>query len=239
MTDVPTSITAVHPWPSTVDEAQEVQGRLAPRIDRHGRGPIEADTVAGLDIAYDVDSDLLVAAAVVLDVATLEVLDRVTVPGTADFAYVPGLLAFRELPTLIRALDRVSVRPQVLVCDGYGLAHPRRFGLACHVGIVTGLPTVGVAKTPYVGEPDQLGPHRGDRADLVDRGEVIGRALRTQDGVKPVYVSVGHRTGLDAACDLVLALAPRYRQPEPIRQADQLSRSGLATQKARPARTAP
>lgn len=185
-------------------------------------------TIAGLDIAYDKDSDAAVATAVVLRRGDLAVLDQAVVRGTSDFPYVPGLLAFRELPLLLKAIEALTVTPDLYMCDGYGLTHPRRFGLACHLGVVLDAPAIGVAKNP---------PHLPVAAPAAERGawtpidageETVGCALRTQDGVKPVYVSVGHRRTLASARDLVLELAPRYRLPEPIRAADQLGRKRLA-----------
>ncbi|MFJ6195301.1 deoxyribonuclease V [Micromonospora sp. NPDC092111] len=214
--------------PATVAEAVAVQERLRPLADLVGPGPGRPATVAGLDVAYAQDGALLAAAVTVLDAATLEVVDRAVSVGRPAFDYVPGLFAFRELPALLAALDRLTTRPELLVCDGHGLAHPRRFGLACHLGVVTGLPAIGVGKTPLVGGWTGPGPRRGDSAPLVDGGEVVGRVLRTRDGVKPVFVSVGHRMGLDNAVDQVLALTPRYRLPETTRTADRLCRDALA-----------
>jgi deoxyribonuclease V len=165
---------------------------------------------------------------VLVEVASLRPVADVTVVGRAAFPYVPGLFAFRELPVLTDALRQLTVQPDVLVCDGYGLAHPRRFGLACHLGVLTGLPSIGVAKTPFVGRAEgELGEHRGATADLQDGPDVIGRALRTRDGVKPVYVSIGHRVDLDTACALTLALSAGYRQPETTRRADFACRDAL------------
>ncbi|HET6743670.1 MAG TPA: deoxyribonuclease V [Kribbella sp.] len=210
--------------PSSAAEAIAVQEEL--------RGLVEiADVgkppryVAGLDVAYD--GDRLAAAVVVLDVGTLSEVDRAVVQGETTFPYIPGLFAFREVPALLGALEQLGTTPDLLVCDGQGLAHPRRFGLACHLGVLTGLPSIGVAKTAYVGTHDQLGPDRGATAELVDRDEVVGAALRTQDGVKPVYVSVGHKVTLATAVAQVLRLAPTYRLPETTRLADQLCRKGL------------
>jgi deoxyribonuclease V len=149
------------------------------------------------------------------------------VPGVTDFPYVPGLFAFRELPALLTALERLTVSPDLLICDGQGVAHPRRFGLASHLGVVTGLPSIGVAKTP-MGHYDPPGPERGDWTALRDGNDVVGRALRTQREVKPLFVSIGHRTDLDTACAQVLRLAPKYRQPETTRRADRLCRDALA-----------
>jgi deoxyribonuclease V len=213
-------------WPRTVAEAEAEQDRLRPLVVT--TGDPAPRTVAGLDVAYQPGGDRLVAAVVVLRADDLTVVESATSPGRAAFGYVPGLFAFRELPALLAALESLRTAPDLLVCDGQGLAHPRRFGLACHLGVLTGLPAVGVGKTRLVGSHDEPGPRRGDAADLLDAGEVVGRVLRTRDGVKPVYVSVGHRIGLDAACRLTLRLTPRYRLPETTRAADHLSRTALA-----------
>jgi deoxyribonuclease V len=181
-----------------------------------------------VDVSYAKDDDTLVAAAVVLDAETLKPVETALVEGRVTFPYVPGLLAFRELPPVMAALEKLTHRPQLLVCDGYGLAHPRRAGLAVHLGVLTGLPCFGVAKTPFVFGHQGVGRPRGASAPLTtEDGEVVGRALRTHSGVKPVFVSVGHAIGLDRACAHTLRLAPRYRLPETTRWADRTSRARL------------
>jgi deoxyribonuclease V len=184
-------------------------------------------TAVGLDVSYARDSDRMTAAAVVVDVATGATVEAAVVHGTVDFPYVPGLLGFREVPILMRALDRLRAPGEVLVCDGYGIAHPRRIGLASHLGVVTGRPAFGVAKTPFTGDWVSPGAARGEWSALTVGGEVLGRVLRTQPGVKPVFVSVGHRIGLDQATALTPALAVRCRLPETTRRADHLSRQAL------------
>ncbi|WP_269855747.1 endonuclease V [Streptomyces sp. RPT161] len=218
-----------HSWPRTEADAIAIQDRLRGQVDRVGPGPREPRLVAGLDVAYAEDSNRVAAAVVVLDARTLEVVERATAVGDATFPYVPGLFAFRELPVLVEALTRLESVPELLLCDGQGLAHPRRFGLACHLGVLTGIAAAGVAKTTFVGDYDAaaLGPRRGAGVPLVDGGETVGRALRTRDGVKPVYVSTGHGIDLDTACRHVLALAPQYRLPQTTRLADRLSRDVL------------
>jgi deoxyribonuclease V len=213
--------------PESVAEALAVQERLRPMVDLVGPGPAEPATVAGLDVAYAESGDRLAAAVTVLDARTLAVVDSAVSVGRPAFDYVPGLFAFRELPALLDALDRLTVRPEVLVCDGHGLAHPRRFGLACHLGVVTGLPAIGVGKTPLLGAWAPPADRRGAWTPLRD-GDEVGRVLRTRDGVKPVFVSVGHRMSLDNATARVLALTPRYRLPETTRTADRLCRDALA-----------
>jgi deoxyribonuclease V len=226
-----TILQRAHAWPSTEEEAYAIQQELRPLVRT---APLAAPprTLAGLDVAYGGShgsaDDSVAAAVVVLDADTLEVLDSATAVGTAGFPYVPGLFAFRELPVLIAALRRLATTPDVLLCDGQGLAHPRRFGLACHLGVLAGLPTLGVAKTPLLGRWDEPGPARGDSSDVHDGGEVVARVLRTQDGVKPLTVSTGHLITLDDACDLVLRASPRYRLPETTRLADRLCRDTLA-----------
>jgi deoxyribonuclease V len=216
-----------HEWPDTPERAAAIQRELRPLVSTTTPDGLVVRTAAGLDVSYAEGSDRLVAAVVVLDVADLRVVDSAVMAGEARFPYVPGLFAFRELPALVDALDRLTVTPDLLVCDGQGIAHPRRFGLACHVGVLTGLPTVGVAKTP-LGRYDPPGDHRGDGSPLVMGEDVVGRALRTQNGVRPVFVSTGHRIDVDRACTEVLRLTPRYRLPETTRQADHLSRQALA-----------
>lgn len=210
-----------------VDEAIALQLELAPKVVARPPDDFAPKVAAGLDVAYEPGSDRLIAAAVCVDIETLTVVDSATVLDTADFPYVPGLFAFRELPALLPALDKLAVRPDVLVCDGQGLAHPRRFGLACHAGVVTGLPSIGVGKQA-LGRYEPPGDNRGDWSPLVDNDEVVGRAVRTQTGVKPVFVSIGHNIDLDTACELVLKLSPRYRLPETTRAADHLGREVLA-----------
>ncbi|RAY12530.1 endonuclease V [Actinomadura craniellae] len=212
-------------WPATPQEALAEQDRLRPLVDLAGPGPQTIATAAGLDVTYA--GDRLAAAVVVLDAGTLDVIEESVVEGVPAFPYVPGLFAFRELPALLDALEALTTVPDLLVCDGHGLAHPRRFGLACHLGVLTGLPAVGVAKTPLLGGYDEPGPERGAASPLRDGGETVGTVLRTQAGVKPVYVSAGHRIDLPTARRHVLALSPRYRLPETTRRADHLSRQVL------------
>ncbi|TCO52036.1 endonuclease V [Kribbella antiqua] len=212
-------------WPTTAVEAIAVQEELRHRVDPTDAGS-SPQYVAGLDVTYD--GDRLAAAVVVLDWQTLGEVDRSVVLGKTAFPYVPGLFAFREVPALLEALERLSTTPDLLVCDGQGLAHPRRFGLACHLGVLTGVPAIGAAKTAFVGTHREPGVARGETAELLLDGEVVGAVLRTQHGVKPVYVSIGHRVSLPTAIAHVLHLTPRYRLPETTRAADHLSRKALA-----------
>jgi len=215
-------------WPATEEQARAVQDELRERVVTDEPGPPpRTGHVTGVDVAYDDERDVVVAAAVVLDAADLTVVAEATAVGTVSFPYVPGLLAFREIPTVLAALDALPCRPGLVVCDGYGLAHPRRFGLASHLGVLTGLPTIGVAKNPFTFTYDDPGIPRGSVSPLRADADEVGRALRTREGVKPVFVSVGHRVTLDNACAHALALTPEYRLPETTRRADALCRRAL------------
>nr|WP_232520991.1 endonuclease V [Micromonospora phaseoli] len=213
--------------PGSVVEAERIQQELRKRLDLSNCLEVAPTLVAGVDVSYDKGSTRIVAAAVVFDLGTGVEVESAVVSGEVSFPYVPGLLAFREVPIVLEALARLARRPDVVVCDGYGVAHPRRFGLACHLGVVAGLPTFGVAKTPFVGAYEEPGSRRGEWSPLCDGDEVLGRVLRTRTGVKPVFVSVGHRTGLEQASAITLDLSQRYRLPEVIRRADFLSREAL------------
>jgi deoxyribonuclease V len=203
--------------------AVALQRELAPRVVRHGRP--RPRTVCGVDTS--IRGGIVHAALCVFSFPALEPLASATATRPVEFPYVPGLLAFRELPALLDAwaalLEDAAEEPDLLLVDGHGLAHPRRFGIACHLGVVLERPAIGCGKTLLVGEHEVPGPRRGASRLLVDRGERIGRCLRTRAGVKPVYVSIGHRCALEHAAAIVLACATRYRLPEPIRAADQLA----------------
>lgn len=199
---------------------------LAPRVIDHAPPGFSPTTAAGLDVAYEGDTGRLAAAAVCVDIATGETVDQAVILDQTDFPYIPGLFAYRELPSLLKALAALTTTPDLLVCDGQGRAHPRRFGLASHAGLETGIPSIGVGKNA-LGEFTTPAPERGSWTPLTDDGEVIGRTLRTQDGVKPLFVSIGHRIDLDTATALVLTLCRKYRQPETTRAADHLCREAL------------
>jgi deoxyribonuclease V len=212
-------------WPRTVAEADEVQRQLASQV-RLTACPTPK-TAAGLDVSYATESDRLVAAAVVVDLDSGEIIEESLVSGVATFPYVPGYLAFREVPVLLQALEKLRRTPDVLLVDGQGLAHPQRCGSACQLGIRTGLPSIGCAKTRFVGTYENPGAHRGDRQPLIDGDDQVGFVLRTQENVKPVYVSPGHLVTFEQSCEIVLRASTRFRLPDPIRHADRISRSAL------------
>lgn len=213
-----------HAWGLTPTEAVAVQKRLAPLVEEVPLDLGAVGTVGGLDVS--VRGDRVRAAVVVLRCADLEVVDEATWEGPVAFPYVSGLLSFREVPAILPALERLRALPDVLMLDAQGRAHPRRFGLACHLGVLLDRPALGVAKSILVGRHGPLGAPKGSTADLVHRGEVVGRAVRTREGVKPVYVSVGHRATLDDAVALTLALATRFKLPGPTHLAHRLSYRG-------------
>ncbi|HZP57827.1 MAG TPA: deoxyribonuclease V [Dehalococcoidia bacterium] len=222
--ELPVESGAPHRWDLTPREAASLQREMAAQVVARG-GPPEHDvrTIAGADVAFDRAHRRGVGAVVALAYPSLEVVEEVSVESAVTFPYVPGLLSFREIPVLLPAFARLRTRPDVLMADGHGYAHPRRFGFACHLGVLLDLPTIGIAKSRLVGEARMPGARRGDHAELLDRGEVIGSVLRTRERVRPIYVSVGHRIGLAQAEEWALRCA-RRRIPEPTRLADALSR---------------
>jgi deoxyribonuclease V len=212
---------ALHSWAVTPTEAVAIQERLRHGVRfRDGRRPFR--TIGGLDVSYDRRSPWLFAAVVVLRLPDLRLVDTAAVRTRAAFPYVPGLLSFRESPAGLEAWSRLSSRPDCLLCDGHGYAHPRRFGLACHFGLWVDRPTIGVGKSLLVGAHAAPAAARGSMAALFHEEEVVGMAVRTREGAKPVYVSTGHRVTLETAVATVLCCTPRFRIPEPIRQAHAL-----------------
>jgi deoxyribonuclease V len=211
----------LHRWNVTPAQAILIQRRLASKVEiSEIRRAV--NFVAGLDATSTRDEKWCVASVVLWDVRGRAAVEQHVARRRLTFPYVPGLLSFREAPALLAAIRKLRTRPDVLMFDGQGLAHPRRFGIACHVGLLTGVPSIGCAKSILVGEPGALKPARGSSVPLMDRAERVGTALRTCDGVNPVYVSVGHRIDLPGAEKTVLRCAIRYRLPEPTRLAHQL-----------------
>ena len=216
-------IIPLHKWNLSTNEAVQLQKQLAYEVIAQDEFDTPVKTVAGIDLGYDAKNDRSRAVCVVLSFPELELLEHSEAILPIQFPYVPGLLSFRETPVAVKALEKLKITPDIILCDGQGLAHPRRFGIACHIGLITNVPTVGVAKSLLVGKFENLGEKRGDTAALIHRGEQVGAALRTKDKVQPVYVSVGNRIGLATATGLVLQCAPKYRLPETTRLADKLA----------------
>ncbi len=212
----------LHRWDVTAQEAIRIQQDLrAHLVARDGAGG-EFQTIAAMDVSYDRRSPWLFATIVVIRLPGFQVVDTVGVRAQARFPYIPGLLSFRESPAGLEAWERLDTRPDCLICDGHGYAHPRRFGFACHFGLWVDLPTIGFAKSVLVGRFEPPAVERGSMTGLVDAGEVIGAAVRTKEAAAPVFVSVGHRISLERAVGTVLACSSGYRIPEPVRQAHAL-----------------
>ncbi len=212
---------APHRWSVTPREAIAIQQRLASAV-RQTRPRRRIRYVAGVDAAFSRDGTQCLAAVVLWDAHDRAVLEEHVAARPLTFPYVPGLLSFREAPAVIAALRKLRRDPDAIMCDAQGYAHPRRFGLACHVGVTCDRPTIGCAKSLLTGEYREPAKWRGSRAALRDRGERIGTVLRTRTGVKPVFVSVGHLIDLATAERLVLECAVQYRLPEPTRLADRV-----------------
>lgn len=181
--------------------------------------------VAGADVGM-VDKKSMRGAIAVLSFPQLTVVDCATAVRAADFPYVPGFLSFRELPVLLEALAKLQTKPDLVLCDGQGIAHPRRFGIACHFGVATGIPAIGVAKSRLIGNFREPGNEKGATAALMHKNERIGSVLRTRAGKKPLFVSPGHRVSHRAAVNFTLACCTKYRLPETTRAAHRLAASG-------------
>lgn len=217
-----TGLAADLAWPRTVAAAVAVQRDLASRV-REVDDCGEVRRVAGVDVGFPGGGRMARAAVAVLSFPGLEPVEHAVAERPVEFPYVPGLLSFRDLPVVLQALARLDRQPDLLLVDGQGRARPRRFGIACHLGVLTGLPSIGVAKTRLVGTHGAVPDHRGAWVSLRDRGEVIGAVLRSRSGVKPLYVSVGHRVSLESAVDWVIACTGRYRLPQTTRAAHALA----------------
>lgn len=211
-------IEPLHTWDLNPTEARELQRELAGKIDTTKRLK-SWKTLAAADVSYNKFSEWLYAAVVVVRAETFELVERVGVVGKAEFPYIPGLLSFREAPPVLDAFRKLKVTPDVVLCDGQGIAHPRRIGLASHLGLWLRLPTIGCAKSLLCGTYEEPGPDRGDRSPLIDQGEVVGAVVRSRARVSPLYVSPGHLCDLESAVAVVLASTVKYRLPVPGRMA--------------------
>ncbi len=208
----------LHPWEVTYHQAVAIQERLQKKLRSK---PLRKDVglVAGADISYNRKSPDLYAAVLVMRLPELEIVETQLVKAKATFPYIPGLLSFRELPAVVRAFEKLKTVPDAVLCDGQGIAHPRGFGLAAHLGLLLDLPAAGCAKTLLVGECKRVADRRWSKADLIYKDAVVGTVLRTRAGVKPVYVSPGHKIDLEGSVALVRQCVGKYRLPEPTRQA--------------------
>ena len=217
--DVPADLLA---WDGDVPRARALQAELAGRVTLDD-APAPARHVAGVDVGFEEGGALTRAAAVLLDAVTMQPLAQGVARLPTRMPYIPGLLSFRELPAVLQALAQLPAVPELILVDGHGVAHPRGLGVAAHLGVVTDLPTIGVAKKILVGSHDAVGLKRGDRTPLMHRGRMIGTALRSKDGIQPLIVSPGHRVSHATAVARVLACGRGYKLPEPTRLADRLA----------------
>lgn len=212
------NISPLHDWHLTAQQAIALQQELAGQVVDDVHLPLATiRTIAGIDVS--VKHDISTAAVVIVSFPDFRVIESARAKMPTPFPYIPGLLSFREMPVILRAFADIHTIPDVLMVDGMGRIHPRKFGIACHLGLWLNRPSVGVGKTPFVGAYDEPAPQKGAQSNIIYHDEVVGVALRTRDRVKPLYVSVGHQIDLASAVALTLACVTRYRQPEPIRHA--------------------
>jgi deoxyribonuclease V len=208
----------------TPKQAMALQADLCGHIIRTDDFP-KIESIAGVDVAFGRRRGPAHAAVVTVDGEDSATLEQATAVVPDPFPYVPGLLSFREAPAALLALKKLTCTPDLLLCDGQGIAHPRRFGFASHLGLVADIPSIGVGKSRLIGTYEEPAGERGAWTSLIDKGEIIGAVVRTRTGVRPLFVSTGHRVSLETAVGIVLRMAHRYRLPEPIRLADRLSKA--------------
>ncbi|MDX1497732.1 MAG: deoxyribonuclease V [Salinisphaeraceae bacterium] len=217
-----TRIKPLHDWNLTPKQAVQLQKELAQRVVLED-ALYTPRYVAGVDVGFEDGGATTRAAVVVLQLETLEPVDQVIARRPTDFPYVPGLLSFREIPTVLKAMEKLTVWPELLLCDGHGIAHPRRLGIASHLGLIADLPSLGVGKSRLCGSHESVPDRKGAWVPLQDKGMTIGAVLRSRVGVKPIYISAGHKISLDTAIHTVLRCLTKYRLPETTRLADKLA----------------
>lgn len=213
--------------PESADHARKIQNELRHRVIVDDRFPAPR-TIAGIDVGYDLQENASRGALVLMDARTLELLKVIVETDLTPFPYIPGLLSFREAPVVLKMLSRLPALPDILMIDGQGIAHPRRLGIASHIGVITGLPAIGVAKSVLCGTYTDPGPDKGAKEPLIHHGEKIATAYRSRTNVKPIFISPGHRIGHDSAVAMVERCLTRFRLPEPTRMADKFSKIGTS-----------
>jgi len=221
----------LHSWEVSTAQAIDIQQRLAAQVSKSNEVAIPR-FIGGVDISVEKVRGIATAAVVVLQYPELVLVETQVVQGRLSFPYVPGLLSFRESPLTLVACERLGVTPDLILIDGQGIAHPRRIGLASHLGLLLNTPTIGCAKSRLCGQHGEPGEEPGSYAEVVDRGETIGAALRTRRGIKPIYVSIGHKVDLQTAIYWVLECCRGYRIPEPTRLAHLAAGGNLKPEKA-------
>ena len=215
-------ITPLHSWPDSTAEAKAIQEKFRDKVITSNQLK-RVNNVAGIDIGFEDNGNITRAAIAVLSFPELEIVEQQVVRDKTRFPYVPGYLSFREVPAALIAFDKLKIIPDLLLCDGQGLAHPRRFGLACHLGLWTGIPSIGVAKSRLIGTHRDVGTKKGSWQALMDGDETIGAVLRTRSNVSLVFVSIGHKVDLQTAIDYTLRCTTKYRLPETTRWAHKLA----------------
>jgi deoxyribonuclease V len=214
-----------HTWPHTVEEAIAIQESLRNQIITADKLSEPIEYVAGVDMGFEADGTISRAAVAVLSFPDLQVVETTLARRPTTFPYIPGFLSFREIPAVLDALEKVKITPNLILCDGQGIAHPRRLGIACHLGLLIDIPTIGAAKSLLIGKHEEVPETKGSWKPLIHKGETIGAVLRTRTRVKPLYISSGHRVSLPTAIDYVLRCTTKYRLPETTRIADKLASS--------------
>lgn len=212
-----------HAWFLTVEEAIAIQEQLRSEIITSDDFKEPVKYVAGVDMGFEAEGTISRAAVAVLSFPDLQLQESAIARRPTSFPYIPGFLSFREIPAVLNALEKLNTIPDLILCDGQGIAHPRRFGIACHLGLLVDMPTIGVAKSLLVGKHETVPEEKGSWKPLQHRGETIGAVLRTRTGTKPLYISSGHRVSLPTAIAYVLRCTPKYRLPETTRIADKLA----------------
>ncbi len=212
-----------HDWNLTTSEAQAIQEELQKEVITKDKFKQPIKYVAGVDMGFEADGTISRAAVAVLNFPELQLQEQSIVRRATSFPYIPGFLSFREIPAVLDALQKINTIPDIILCDGQGFAHPRRFGIACHLGVILDIPTIGVAKSWLIGKYEEVPQTKGSWQPLIHNNQTIGAVLRTRSNVKPVYVSSGHRISLPTAIEYVLRCTPKYRLPETTRIADKLA----------------
>jgi deoxyribonuclease V len=212
-----------HAWNIPTAEARNIQLKLKEKVIKEDHLGKAVNNVAGVDVGFEDNGAITRAAVAVLTFPTLTLYEYAVARRQTGFPYIPGLLSFREIPAVLDALAKLNQLPDILLCDGQGLAHPRRFGIACHLGVLTDIPSIGVAKTRFIGTHAPVPEEKGGYSLLMDDSEQIGAVLRTRTGVKPVYVSIGHKISLPSAIKIVMQCVSKYRLPETTRWADRIA----------------
>jgi len=210
-----------HAWKMSIDQARETQSELAKKITIKPL-PENLSTIAGFDVSYQYKENVLIAGMVILTYPSLKRIESHHIKDKINFPYIPGYLSFREAPALLKLIESYAKDINVFMFDGHGVAHPRGLGIASHIGVLTGIASIGCAKKRLIGNYSYPGPKKGDTSDLEYNGEVVARVICTRDNIKPVFVSIGNNVNLDGAVELVLNCCTKYKLPEPTRLAHQL-----------------